>query len=47
MRRANARAPEDGRARYANDGKGVGWWELDAEAEVSVNRFQQLVSMDN
>jgi hypothetical protein len=40
------RAPKDGRPRYANYGKGVMMWESDAQAEVFVNRFQQLVSAD-
>jgi hypothetical protein len=46
MRRANAGAPNDGRARYANYGKGVGWWETDAQAGRFVNAYQQLVSAD-
>jgi hypothetical protein len=46
MRHANRAAPDDGRARYANYGKGVMFWETDAEAEVFVNDFQQLVSSD-
>ena len=46
MGHANRAAPDDGRARYANYGKGVMFWETDAEAEVFVNDFQQLVSSD-
>jgi hypothetical protein len=46
MEYANAQAPNDGRARYANYGKGVGWWETDEEAAPFVNDFQRLVSID-
>ena len=46
MRRANAGAPRDGRARYANYGKGVAWWETDGQARRFVNGYQQLVSAD-
>jgi len=41
-----AELPKDGRARYANYGKGVLLWETDAEAERFVNDFQQIVSTD-
>ena len=34
------------RPRYANYGKGVMMWESDAEAQVFVNQFQELVSAD-
>jgi hypothetical protein len=46
MRQANASTPSDGRARYANYGKGVGWWETDAQASCFVNEFQDLQSID-
>ena len=36
--------PDDGRARYNNYGKGVMFWESDADAARFVNQFQQLVS---
>lgn len=34
------------RPRYANYGKGVMMWESDAQAQVFVNQFQELVSAD-
>jgi hypothetical protein len=46
MQYANDQTPSDGRVRYANYGKGVGWWETDEEAETFVNDFQRLVSID-
>ena len=46
MRQANANAPNDGKARYANYGKGVGWWESNAQAQCFVNRFQDITSLD-
>jgi hypothetical protein len=39
--------PADDRLRYSNYGKGVTFWETDAEARVFVNRFQDVVSVDN
>lgn len=38
--------PQDGRARYNNYGKGVAFWNTDADARRYVNDFQQLVSDD-
>lgn len=46
MRTFNDRAPDDGRPRYANYGKGVMMWQSDADAQVFVNSYQQLVSAD-
>jgi hypothetical protein len=39
--------PHDGRLRYSNYGKGVTFWETDAEAARFVNDFQDVVSADN
>ncbi len=41
-----AQLPNDGRMRYNNYGKGVMFWETDAQAERFVNDFQQVVSND-
>jgi hypothetical protein len=41
-----ASLPQDGRAHYANYGKGVMFWETDQQAQRFVNEFQQLVSTD-
>ena len=41
-----ASLPQDGRAHYANYGKGVMFWESDQQAQRFVNEFQQLVSDD-
>jgi hypothetical protein len=41
-----SRAPADGRLRYANYGKGVAFWDTDAEAARFVNAYQQLTSVD-
>lgn len=38
--------PQDGRPMWANYGKGVVFWESEAEAAVFVNRFQEFVSSD-
>ena len=38
--------PNDGRIRYNNYGKGVMFWETDAQAERFVNDFQQVASDD-
>jgi hypothetical protein len=46
MKTPNNRTPADGRLRYANYGKGVVFWESDAEAARFVNDFQQLTSAD-
>ena len=46
MSTMNARTPADGRLRYANYGKGVVFWESDAEAAQFVNAYQQLTSAD-
>lgn len=42
---ANA-TPHDGRIRYSNYGKGVLFWESDAEAARFVNDYQDIVSAD-
>ncbi len=39
--------PRDGTIRYANYGKGVTFWESDAEAARFVNDYQDVVSADN
>ena len=41
-----AQLPNDRRMRYNNYGKGVMFWETDAQAERFVNDFQQVVSAD-
>jgi len=46
MQQLNAALPADGKIRYANYGKGVVFWETDAEAARFVNDFQQLTSAD-
>lgn len=46
MSTLNNRLPADGRLRYANYGKGVLFWEEDAEAARFVNDYQQLTSAD-
>jgi hypothetical protein len=38
--------PADGRMRFANYGKGVTFWETNAEASRFVNEFQHVVSAD-
>jgi hypothetical protein len=38
---------DDGRLHYNNFGKGVTFWNTDAEAAEYVNRFQDVVSADN
>jgi hypothetical protein len=40
------RLPNDHRVRYANYGKGVMFWETDAQAQRFVNDFQDIVSAD-
>jgi hypothetical protein len=46
LNNALAQLPNDGRMRYNNYGKGVIFWETDAQAERFVNRFQDIVSAD-
>jgi hypothetical protein len=41
-----AQLPKDGRVRYNNYGKGVMFWEADAQAASFVNEFQHIVSND-
>ena len=41
-----AQLPKDGRMRYNNYGKGVMFWETDAQAARFVNEFQHVVSND-
>ena len=43
----SSRLPKDKRLRYANYGKGVTFWESTAEASVFVNKYQDVVSVDN
>lgn len=38
--------PNDGKPRYANFGKGVLFWETDAEAETFVNNYTDFLSAD-
>jgi PA14 domain len=38
--------PQDGKARFANYGKGVMFWESDQDAQRFVNEFQDIVSND-
>ncbi len=45
QRIANA-TPHDGRIRYSNYGKGILFWESDAEAARFVNAYQNIVSAD-
>ncbi|WP_222106033.1 hypothetical protein [Catellatospora sichuanensis] len=47
MEKARASFPKDGRMRYANYGKGVTFWETDAQAARFVNEYQDVVSADN
>lgn len=42
----SAKLPRDGRLRYNNYGKGVMFWEADADAARFVNEFQDVVSND-
>ena len=46
LNNALAQLPNGGRMRYNNYGKGVIFWETDAQAEQFVNRFQDVVSAD-
>jgi hypothetical protein len=46
MHQLAADAPDDGRLRYSNYGKGVAFWESDDQAAVFVNRFQDVASAD-
>ena len=41
-----AKLPNDGRMRYSNYGKGVMFWQTDAQAERFVSEFQDIVSHD-
>ena len=47
MQSIAAGLPGDGAIRYSNYGKGVTFWESDAEAARFVNDYQDLVSADN
>lgn len=47
MQTLAGRAPADHRARYTNYGKGVTFWENQAEASRFVNQYQDIVSVDN
>ena len=40
------RLPDDGRMRYANFGKGIAFWQSEAEARQFVNAFDGVVSAD-
>jgi hypothetical protein len=46
MTNRNSQRPTDGRKSFANYGKGVAFWESDAEARTFVNTFQNVVSAD-
>jgi hypothetical protein len=46
MTQLNAALPADGKIRYANYGKGVVFWESDADAARFVNDFQNFTSTD-
>ena len=46
MQRIAGATPHDGRIRYSNYGKGVLFWESDAEAARFVNNYQDIVSAD-
>lgn len=46
LKNALAQLPDDRRMRYSNYGKGVMFWETDAQAASFVNDFQQAVSID-
>lgn len=46
MANINAGLPPDGRMRYTNYGKGVAYWETDAEAKQFVTAYQDAVSAD-
>ena len=46
MRARKAQHPADGRALYANYGKGVFLWETDEEAAPFINEFPEVVSTD-
>jgi hypothetical protein len=46
LKSALALFPNDRRLRYSNYGKGVMFWETDAEAEHFVNDFQEVASND-
>ena len=46
MQRIVETTPHDGRIRYSNYGKGILFWESDAEAARFVNDYQDIVSAD-
>ena len=46
LKNIRAQLPNDHRVRYNNYGKGVMFWETDAQAERFVNDFQDVVSAD-
>jgi hypothetical protein len=46
QRTRSAELPDDGRLRFANYGKGVAFWQSDADAGRFVNDFQDVVSAD-
>lgn len=46
MRTLDARAPHDGRMRHAHYGKGVAFWDTDAQAARFLNEFQDSVATD-
>ena len=46
VQRILAGLPADGRLRYSNYGKGVMFWETDAQAAKFINDFQDIVSVD-
>lgn len=46
QRQITERLPKDKRLRMANYGKGIAFWQSDAEARRFVNEFQDVVSVD-
>ena len=46
MQRVAGATPDDGRLRYSGYGKGVLFWETDAEAARFVNNYQDIVQAD-
>jgi hypothetical protein len=47
MQTLGGKLPADHRVRYTNYGKGVTFWDSDAEAAKFVNQYQDIVSVDN
>src|SRR5262249_42319631 len=47
MQTLAGKLPADHRVRYTNYGKGVTFWEGDADAARFVNQYQDIISVDN